>query len=324
MLFATSVMTNSQKKISVVIPCYNESGTIQEMYNRLIAVFKKIGCGYEIVYADNASTDNSERLFRDLAEKDTNVSVIFMSRNFGSSSPSITAGLRYTSGDAAVLIDGDIQDPPELIESFVNKWQEGNQVVYGIRINREEGVFLRAAKHIFYWLFQKLSYVPIPRDAGDFCLMDRRVLDVINAMPEKDQFLRGLRAWAGFKQIGIPYKRTSRKAGKTSNSFKSHIYWARKAIFSFSYAPLEWISYLALLTTAFAFLGIVAYLALAVFYPAPRGFLSLVVIVLFLGAIQLLSLSIIGEYLGKIFEEIKGRPQYVIQEILNNHRKNST
>lgn len=310
-----------QKTISVVIPCYNESGNIREMHERLVAVFKKIGFAYEIIYIDNASTDNSAVLLRELARSDANVSVIFMSRNFGSSSPSITAGLRYASGDAAVLIEGDLQDPPEIIEEFAKKWGEGYKVVYGVRTKREEGVILAAAKRIFYWLFKKLSYIDIPRDAGDFCLMDRAVLDVINAMPEKDRYLRGLRAWAGFPQTGVEYVRVNRKAGKTSNSLKSHIWWARKAIFSFSYAPLEWISYLALLTTAFAFLGIAAYLILAIFYPAPRGFLSLIVIVLFLGAIQLLSLSIIGEYLGKIFEEIKGRPQYVIREILNNHRK---
>lgn len=311
----------SHKMISIIIPCYNESGSIREVYERLIAVFKKIGFAYEIIYVDNASTDASEALLRELAQKDRNISVILMSRNFGSSSPSITAGLCYASGDAAVLIEGDLQDPPEIIEKFVEKWNEGYKVVYGVRTKREEGLMLRTAKRIFYWFFKKLSYVNIPRDAGDFCLMDRVVLDVINAMPEKDRYLRGLRAWAGFPQTGVEYVRVHRKAGKTSNSLKSHIYWARKAIFSFSYAPLEWISYLALLATAFAFFGIAAYLVLAIFYPAPRGFLSLVVIVLFLGAIQLLSLSIIGEYLGKIFEEIKGRPQYIIREILNDHKK---
>lgn len=314
-------MIEQQKTISVVIPCYNESGSIQEMYERLIAIFKKIGCCYEIIFVDNASTDGSEAMLRALAEQDSGVSVILMSRNFGSSAPSITAGLQYASGDAVVIIEGDLQDPPEVIEGFVKKWNEKYKVVYGVRTKREEGALLQTAKRIFYWFFKKLSYVNIPRDAGDFCLMDRIVLDTINAMPEKDRYLRGLRAWAGFPQTGVEYVRVNRKAGKTSNSLKSHIYWARKAIFSFSYAPLEWISYLALLTTAFAFFGIAAYLILAIFYPAPRGFLSLIVIVLFLGAIQLLSLSIIGEYLGKIFEEIKGRPQYVIREILNDHQK---
>lgn len=311
----------TQKTISVVIPCYNESGNIREMYVRLRETFKKINYAYEIIYVDNASRDASEKLLRELGAEDAQVSAILMSRNFGSSAPSITAGLQYASGDAIVIIEGDLQDPPEVIEEFIKKRNEGYKVVYGVRTKREEGTLLQTAKRIFYWFFKKLSYVDIPRDAGDFCLIDRAVLDVINAMPEKDRYLRGLRAWAGFPQTGVAYVRVNRKAGKTSNSFKSHIYWARKAIFSFSYAPLEWISYLAFLTTAFAFFGIAAYLALAIFYPAPRGFLSLIVITLFLGAIQLLSLSIIGEYLGKIFEEIKGRPQYIIREILNDHRK---
>lgn len=316
-------MTNTQKKISIVIPCYNESGTIQEIYNRLTVLFRKTAYNYEIIYVDNASADRSEEIFRTLAGQDKDVSVILMSRNFGSSAPSITAGLQYASGDAAVIIEGDLQDPPEVIEDFIKKWSAGYKVVYGVRTKREEGLVLQTAKRIFYWFFKKLSYVNIPRDAGDFCLIDRQVLDVINAMPEKDRYIRGLRAWAGFPQTGVEYMRVGRKAGITSNSLKSHLYWARKAIFSFSYAPLEWISYLAFLTTAFAFCGIIAYLLLAIFYPAPRGFLSLIVITLFLGAIQLLSLSIIGEYLGKIFEEVKGRPQYIIKEILNNHRKNS-
>jgi len=310
-----------EKRISVVVPCYNEQDNIINMYNRLKNTLDKITNNYEIIYINNGSYDDSESIFRQLSEKDKNVTVLTFSRNFGSQS-AYTAGMEYATGDCVVCIDGDIQDPPELIEEMVEKWLERYHVVYGIRKKREGSILRRIGYKLFYRIFKKLSYIDIPLDAGDFALIDRSVLDVMNFLPERNRFLRGLRAWTGFKQTGIEYTRLERKAGKTTNSFVDNIRWAIMGVVSFSYRPLEMISYLAALVVGLSAISIVIYIASYFIYStAPHGFSTLIVTILFLGGIQLLCLSIIGEYLGKIFEEVKGRPKYIIQEILNDHRE---
>lgn len=314
------------KKISVVVPCYNEEKNIREMYRRLKAVLDKITEDYEIIYTDNCSTDNSRQVFEELANQDKKVSVIFFARNFGNAQYGYTAGLEYASGEAMVIIDGDLQDPPELIEPMVQKWLEGYQVVYGLRSKREARGFIRKiAPKLFYRLIRKLSYLDMPLDAGEFSLLDRRVVDVINSMPERNRFLRGLRVWAGFKHIGVPYIRAERRAGKSTSNIWTNIREAQQAIFSFSYAPLELISYLALFIVGLAILGIIIYVALYFILPdTPRGIPTIIVLVLFMGGIQLLCLSIIGQYLGRIFEETKQRPKYIVKEILNDHRKDKS
>lgn len=310
------------KKISVIIPCYNEEGNILNMYERLIKVLNPITNNYELVFINNGSTDNSYKIFDYLTEKNPKVTVIELSRNFGSSQPAYTCGLEYVTGDCAVLIDGDIQDPPELIPNMVKKWLEGYDVVYGIRKKRKGSLIRRIGYKIFYRMLKKLAYIDIPLDAGDFSLIDRKVIDALNLLPERNRFIRGLRAWVGFKSIGIEYTREDRKAGKTSNSFMDNIRWAKMGIFSFSYYPLELISYIAFIVMLISLFGICVYIISYFVYPnAPRGFSTLIVAILFLGSIQLLSLSIIGEYLGKIFEETKGRPKYIIKRIINDHRK---
>lgn len=310
------------KKISVIIPCYNEEGNILNMYERLIKVLNPITNNYELVFINNGSTDNSYKIFDYLTEKNPKVTVIELSRNFGSSQPAYTCGLEYVTGDCAVLIDGDIQDPPELIPNMVTKWLEGYDVVYGIRKKRKGSLIRRIGYKIFYRMLKKLAYIDIPLDAGDFSLIDRKVIDALNLLPERNRFIRGLRAWVGFKSIGIEYTREDRKAGKTSNSFMDNIRWAKMGIFSFSYYPLELISYIAFIVMLISLFGICVYIISYFVYPnAPRGFSTLIVAILFLGSIQLLSLSIIGEYLGKIFEETKGRPKYIIKRIINDHRK---
>ncbi|MCR4431962.1 MAG: glycosyltransferase family 2 protein [Tepidanaerobacteraceae bacterium] len=310
------------KKISVIIPCYNEEGNILNMYERLIKVLNPITNNYELVFINNGSTDNSYKIFDYLTERDPKVTVIELSRNFGSSQPAYTCGLEYVTGDCAVLIDGDIQDPPELIPNMITKWLEGYDVVYGIRKKRKGSLIRRIGYKIFYRMLKKLAYIDIPLDAGDFSLIDRKVIDALNLLPERNRFIRGLRAWVGFKSIGIEYTREDRKAGKTSNSFMDNIRWAKMGIFSFSYYPLELISYIAFIVMLISLIGICVYIISYFVYPnAPRGFSTLIVAILFLGAVQLLSLSIIGEYLGKIFEETKGRPIYIIKRIINDHRK---
>lgn len=313
------MLTN--KKISAVIACYNDAEAVPVMYERLTKILKKITTDYEIIYVNDASPDNAEEVLRKLAAKDPLLTVINHSRNFGSQS-AFTSGMIQSAGEAVILFDGDLQDPPELIEKLVKKWLEGYDVVYGIRVKREAPGFMRFAYKAFYRLFRKLSYIKIPLDAGDFSLMDRKVVDVLNAMPERDRFIRGLRAWTGFNQTGIKYVRPERMFGRTTNSLIKNIRWARRGIFSFSYLPLELISYLAFFVVVLSLLGIIFHIAAYFLFPGiPRGATTIIVIILFLGGIQLLSLSIIGEYLGRIFEETKKRPKYIVKEILNNHKR---
>ena len=313
-----------EKRISVIVPCYNEQDNIMNMYKRLKSTLEKITTQYEIIYINNGSYDNSEDIFQDLAARDKRVTVITLSRNFGSQN-AYTCGMEYASGDCVVCIDGDIQDPPELIEEMVKRWQDGFQIVYGSRQKRKGSIIRRICYKIFYRLFQKLSYVDMPLDAGDFALIDRKALKVINALPEKGRFIRGLRAWVGFKQTGIEYTRDDRVAGKSSYNFMANVRWAIMAIFTFSYSPLEFISFLALVTVVVALLGIIFYVGNYFFFgTAPHGFSTMIITILFLGGIQLLCLSIVGEYLGKLFEEVKGRPSYIIQEIVNDCRDRET
>ena len=307
--------------LSVVVTCYRDEGNIVEMHRRLTNVLREANLDYEIIFVNDGSPDNSEAVLRDIASRDKKVTVILQARNFGAQN-AFTAGMEQSLGQIVVIMDGDLQDPPELIPEFIKKWQEGYEVVYGIRRKREKsmGELKSWIYHMFYVVFNKISYMKVPEDAGEFSLMDRRVVDTINAMPERDRLLRGLRAWVGFKQIGVKYERPERFWGKSTNSLVASTKWARKAIFSFSYAPMEFVSRIAFLTMLLAFVVIVVYLGFYFTKGAPEGFTTLLVVVLFFGAIQLLSLAIIGEYLARVFEETKQRPRYVTKEILNNHR----
>jgi dolichol-phosphate mannosyltransferase len=247
--------------------------------------------------------------------------VIHHSRNFGSQS-AFTSGMKVATGDGVILLDGDLQDPPEVIEEFYRKWQAGYQVVYGQRIKREAPFFMQVFYKVFYRIFQRLSYIPIPLDAGDFSLIDRKVVDSLNAFPENNRFLRGLRAWAGYKQIGIPYLRPERMFGRSTNSLIKNLAWARKAIFSFSYAPLDLITVLAFGMVILSLIGIVIQVVLRLAFPAlaPSGFTTLIILILFMGGIQLLCLAIIGSYLAHIYDEVKRRPPFLVDEILNDPR----
>ena len=317
-------MSTKTKTISAIIACYNDAQAIPVMYERLTTVFKTIGCQYQIIFVNDGSPDNSEPVLRELAQKDAHVTVITHSRNF-SSQNAFMSGMQVATGDAVVLLDGDLQDPPEIIEQFVQKWEEGFEVVYGIRAKREAPLLLRASYPLFYRLFRKLSYIRIPRDAGDFSLMDRKVVDALIAMPERDLFIRGLRAWIGFKQTGVPYHRPERMFGVTTNSFWKNVRWAKKAIFSFSYEPLEMVFYAAVLISSVTFLAILFYFASYVLHPdQPRGTTTIILLILFFGSVQLISISIIGEYLGRVFEEVKRRPHFIIKEVLNKPTKKPT
>lgn len=310
----------TDKKISVVVPCYNESENIPIMYERLTKVLADVTPSREIIFVDNASTDNSEDIYRRLCAQDRAVRAILMARNSGNSDMSYTAGTEYATGDAVIWIDGDIQDPPELIHEFVKKWLEGYDVVYGIRSKRKVGFLLGWAYDAFYKVFNRYSYVRMPLYAGDFCLIDRKVAEALKQFPERDRFMRGLRAWVGFRQTGIEYVRDERTRGVTTQSIGTYIYAAKKGIVSFSYAPLTLISNIALVAMVLSIIAIMVYPVLAIFYPAPRGFLTLLVVMLFMGSVQFFVLAILGEYLGRVFEEVKQRPKYIIREIINDRK----
>lgn len=309
----------ARKKLSAIVACYRDELSIPIMYERLTAVLQKIGVAYEIIFVNDCGPDNTARVLAELAGRDKQVIVINHTRNFGSQS-AFTSGMRIATGDAVILLDGDLQDPPELIEQFFYKWKDGYDIVYGIRVKRQTTVFLQFAYKVFYRLLRALSYVPIPLDAGEFSLIDRRAVDVLNRLPEVNRFLRGLRAWVGFKQTGIPYVRPERKFGCTTNSLLNNLKWAQKAIFSFSYAPLDFITWLALLVVGMAFIGIIFQALSRIFFPGivPIGFTTLIILILFMGGIQLLCISIIGSYLGHIYDEVKRRPPYIVENILNH------
>ena len=313
----------SELTISAVIACYKDEEAIPIMHKRLTEVFNKIGCKYEIIFVNDGSPDNSEDVLEKICSSDKNTTAIFHSRNFNSQN-AFTSGMKQAIGDAVVLLDGDLQDPPELIEEFSKKWIDGYDVVYGSRVDREASFFMKVAYKTFYRLFNKFSYLEIPLDAGDFSLMDRKVVDAINNTSETDRFIRGLRAWVGFKQIGVPYKRSERQFGRSPNNFIKNLNWAKKGIFSFSYFPLE---FLSLFSYFIVFLSAIALLVYVVFYfifpGSPKGITTLIVLILFIGGIQLLSISILSEYIGKILEETKKRPLYIIKKILNDRNKKS-
>lgn len=307
------------KTISLIIPSYNESENISDMYLRIRKVFGKLKYSYEIIFIDNCSTDASEKILEDLAKKDKKVKAILMSRNFGSPQSSFVAGLKICRGNAAVLLHGDIQDPPELIPEFIEKWERGFDVVYGIReIRKGYSFFMNFFYRSFYYLLSKLAYIQIPLNAGEFSLIDRKVIDILTSMDEYDYYLRCLRAFAGFKQIGITYIRHAREKGKSTETFWSGLWWAKTIIVNFSFKPLAFISQLAFLVVVASFLSIILFLVYYFFNSSsPRGIPTLFVLILFLGGIQLLALSVIAEYLSKIFLEVKKRPRYIIRKILN-------
>ena len=251
------------KKLSAVIACYRDAPAIPDMYERLTETFRSIGVDYEIIFVNDASPDNAREVLAELAASDPQVVVVNHTRNFGSQS-AFTSGMRIATGDAAILLDGDLQDPPELIADFHEKWLEGWDVVYGVRARRVTTLPMRIAYKAFYRLFRATAYVSVPLDAGDFSLLDRRVIDALNELPESDRFIRGLRAWVGFSQTGVPYVRPERPYGTSTNSLVGNVKWARRAVLSFSYAPLDLIAWLAFVTVGLSVVAALAQIVLRV------------------------------------------------------------
>jgi dolichol-phosphate mannosyltransferase len=310
-------------KISAVIACYKDELAIPIMYERLVKVFNKMNVFYEIIFVNDNSPDNSQIKLEQICSNDINVIVIKHSRNFGSQSAFIS-GLEISSGDAAVLMDGDLQDPPELIEEFYFKWTKGYDVVYGIRSKSETSILMNLAYKTFYRILNKLSNIHIPLHAGDFSMLDRKVINLLVSFNEKDQFIRGLRAWVGFKQTGVEYVRPDRMFGKSTNNLRKNIGWAKKGIFSFSYMPLELISYFGFLITLISFVGVVYQIISKIINPnLPHGISTIIILIAFFGGIQLFSISIIGEYLSKVLDEVKSRPKFIRDGIWKKGKKNS-
>jgi polyisoprenyl-phosphate glycosyltransferase len=303
--------------LSVIVPCYNEQDVLRATHERLTSVLAGMSLDYELVFVNDGSRDDTQLILTQLQLIDPHVRVLLLSRNFGHQI-AVTAGLEEAAGDAVVVIDADLQDPPEVIPQMVQLWRDGNDVVYGMRTDRKgESTFKLWTAKVFYRLINRLSETKMPFDAGDFRLLDRRVVDVINSMPERARFLRGMVSWAGFRQVSLPYERAARHAGTSKYPLKKMIHFAMDGIISFSLVPLKLAIWTGFLAIWIAVAGIVvAIVDRMLDKHLTRGWASLFVAVLFMGGVQLVSLGIIGEYLGRIYTEVKRRPLYVVQERL--------
>lgn len=300
---------------SIIAPIYNEKENLPELYRRVSGVMQSTRKTWELILVDDGSTDGSTELIRELAKKDKHIRPVIFARNFGHQI-AITAGWDYARGDAVIVIDADLQDPPELILEMAKKWQEGYEVVYAVRAEREgESWFKLWTASLFYRIIYRITDVKIPLDTGDFRLMDRKVVDVLKSMRERHRFPRGMSAWVGFKQVGVEYKRAARIAGETKYPFRKMFRLALNAITGFSYFPLQVATFFGFFSAGIAILAIpvVVYMR-ASGSQAFFGQATTLIAVLFLGGVQLISLGILGEYIGRLYDEAKGRPLYVVRE----------
>jgi polyisoprenyl-phosphate glycosyltransferase len=303
--------------LSVVVPCFNEATILRETHARLTDALQKTDFGYEIIYVNDGSRDGTPGLLRELAAADEHVRIVSFSRNFGHQVAE-TAGIDFATGDAVVLIDADLQDPPELIHDMIHLWQAGNQVVYGTRESRRgESAFKLLTAKYFYRMINRISEVEIPLDTGDFRLMDRRVVDVLKNMPERDRFLRGMVSWAGFKQAPLHFARSERKDSGTRFSLRKMLHFAIDGIVSFSMVPLRLATLIGLIATPVAVIGLLYILILFLFTSAAESGTGLILATCtFIGGMILLCLGIMGEYMGRIYRELKRRPLYVVDEVV--------
>lgn len=302
-------------RYSIIAPCYNEEGNLYELHRRITEVMDRTGEIWELVLINDGSADRTPELMRELHARDPRVHFIDFARNFGHQ-VAVTAGMDYAQGEAIVLIDSDLQDPPELILEMIQKWKEGYQVVYAVRSERKgETWFKLFTAKLFYRLIYRITDVHIPLDTGDFRLMDRRVVNTMKRMKERHRFIRGMTSWVGFRQTGVYYVRQERFSGQTGYPLRKMLKFASDAITGFSYFPLQLATYLGFIVAALSGLGMIGVILARLIGQQPFfGQATTLVTVLFLGGIQLISLGIIGEYLGRIYDEVKGRPLYVVNE----------
>jgi len=301
--------------ISIITPIYNEVESIPELYQRVRTTMESTGQSWELLMVDDGSSDRSAQIIKQLSREDDCVRPVIFARNFGHQI-AVTAGLDFSRGDAVIIMDSDLQDPPELIPEMIKKWQEGYEVVYAYRTEREgESWFKLFTAKTFYRIIYKITDVDIPLDTGDFRLLDRQVVNVINQMRERHRFLRGMSVWVGFNQTGVPYKRAARFAGETKYPLRKMVKFASDAITSFSYFPLQLATYLGFFAAGLSILAIPFVIALRL--AGAQAFLgqaTTLIAVLFLGGVQLISLGILGEYIGRLYDEAKGRPLYIVKE----------
>jgi len=307
--------------LSVVVPCYNEEAVIRFTYNSICEALESASFHLQMIFVNDGSEDRTEEILEEISAADLRVKVVTLTRNFGHQ-PAVSAGLANADGDAVAVIDADLQDPPEVILRMIEKWREGYDVAYGIRTKRNEATWKRLCYATFYRLFKRISYIEAPLDAGDFSLIDRRVLTQVNTLPEKNRFFRGLRAWVGFKQIGIYYERQPRAAGTTKYPFFRLVRLATDGVFNFSTVPLTIVFILGLVMSTISLTASCAVVALRVFDISifgqymrdGQGLTSLILTVLLIGGIQLICMGILGEYIGRIYQEVKSRPAYVVRQ----------
>ncbi|MEO0373343.1 MAG: glycosyltransferase family 2 protein [Cyanobacteria bacterium P01_A01_bin.17] len=303
---------------SFIIPVFNEEETLPELYKRVSAVMDQLDGPVELILVNDGSNDRSLAEIRTLRQRDSRVCYVSLARNFGHQI-AVTAGLNFVRGQVAVILDADLQDPPELIPEMVGLWQQGYQVVYAQRSKRRHAGWLkRLTAYGFYRILQRLSDIKIPSDTGDFCLLDRQVVDLLNAMPERNRYIRGLRSWVGFRQTAIRFERDPRFAGEVKYTLRKSFALAINSILSFSQVPLRLATYLGLLSAVFALIMMFVVLYWRLFSISPQlvGFSIITIAQFFLGAVQLICIGILGEYIGRIYEEVKARPLYTIGEIV--------
>jgi glycosyltransferase involved in cell wall biosynthesis len=308
-----SAQHDTEPEFSVVIPVYNEAENILILYDRLIRILEEAKIDFEIVFVDDGSGDKSVNRLNEIGASDKRVIVIELARNFGHQ-VAITAGLDFARGRAIAVMDADLQDPPEVLPKFIAKWREGHDVVYAIRERRKEGWLKTTSYAAFYRLLRHVSNIDIPLDAGDFCVMDRRVVDLLKNMPERSRFVRGIRSWVGLNQVGLPFERHARHAGTSNYTVGRLMLLGLDGLISFSYVPLRLITALGLSVSFLSlFLAVFFFVKKLLYGLSPPGYASLIVSIFFLAGIQLITLGVIGEYVGRIFEEAKRRPMYVLR-----------
>ncbi len=306
-----------QPTYSIVVPVYNEATNLPVLYHRLQAVMAAMEGVSELILVDDGSSDRTPTLMQQLHKQDSRVCYLRFARNFGHQI-AVTAGLNFARGKAVIVMDGDLQDPPELIPTMVSRWQEGYEVVYAQRTRRRrEGWLKRLTAYSFYRLLKRLADIEIPLDTGDFCLLDRKVVTLLNQMPERNRYVRGLRSWVGFRQISLPYERDPRYAGEVKYTFRKSLKLAITGLVSFSTVPLRLSTYLGLFSAGLALVMAVLVIYWRIAYPASplTGYAIIAVAIFFLGAVQLFSIGILGEYVGRIYEEVKNRPLYTLAEV---------
>lgn len=313
------------RSLSIIIACYRDAGSVREFYRRLCEVLPTVTPDHEIIYVNDASPDDAEEILRELSAEDPRLVVVNHTRNFGSQN-AFLSGMRIARGDGIILMDGDLQDPPSLIPELARRWSEGYDIVYGERVSRRETLFRRVAYKVFYRLFRAMADLPIPLDAGDFGLIDRKVVrTLLDSFPEHLVFLRGLRAYTGYQSIGVPYVRDARFDGRSTNSLRGNIRWAKLAIFSFSKKPLQYISFLAFVCVIGTVLTAMGYLVSHfIVGSAPPGWMTNIMLVLLLGSIQLVCVSILAEYMAHMYDELKARPRYIVRDIIDRRDGSQT